>query len=155
MIKGKLFRVHLCVQSVGVIMFIEMAVNKASETQKLRASLQPFLVPVALCEHSKASQESGERRQHPIRSISWTSAVLCFEKAKISEHDKEPFPNLHLPPELQVSTLPNEQMSSRKAGSLVSMLSSVRSREPSAGGANRAERWEEIFTWAVPLCLLL
>jgi len=34
MINRRLLRVHFCVNSVGIIMFTEMTVNKASEMQK-------------------------------------------------------------------------------------------------------------------------
>jgi len=43
------------------------------------------------------------------------SAILCFEKAKISECDKEPLPKLQLPSEQQVSSVADEQGSHRKA----------------------------------------
>lgn len=34
-INGRFLRVHLCVDSVGIIMFTEMTVNETSEMQKL------------------------------------------------------------------------------------------------------------------------
>lgn len=77
--------------------------------------------------------------KHLIRAqISWTSAVLCFEKAKRSEHNKELF--LNLPPEQQLSTLADEQMSGRKAVSTTSTPSGVGRRGPSARGAERDQR---------------
>ena len=115
-----------------------------------------FLVSVALCEPTNTSQESGKRRNHPVRAqISWTSAVLCFEKAKISERNKELFPNLNLPAEQQLSTLTDEQMSSRKAVSMASTPSSMGTRGPSARGAKREQRGKKSFCRGCLGCVTL
>lgn len=68
-----------------------------------------------------------------------------FWKSKTSEHNKELFPNLNLPPEQQLSTLADEQMSSRKAVSMASTPSSVGTGGPSARGAKREQRGKKSF----------
>lgn len=78
-----------------------------------------FLVSVILCEPTNTSQASWKCRKGPTGAqISWRSAVPCFERAKIGEHNKELLEKLNLSPEQPLSTLADEQMSSRKAVSM-------------------------------------